>query len=64
MKRESEDYMSFADNLKVVRNQKKLSQEQLAEILGVSRQAVSKSYELKYNAEVEVKFSRVKLKKL
>lgn len=34
--------MSFADNLKKIRKNKNLSQEELAEILGVSRQAVSK----------------------
>jgi len=34
--------MSFAENLKKIRNEKQLSQEELAEILDVSRQAVSK----------------------
>lgn len=34
--------MSFAENLKIMRKEKYLSQEQLAEIMGVSRQAVSK----------------------
>ena len=34
--------MSFADNLKTIRKDKKLSQEDLAELLDVSRQAVSK----------------------
>ena len=34
--------MSFSENLKAVRQDKKLSQEDLAELLGVSRQAVSK----------------------
>ena len=34
--------MSFAENLKALRKEKQLSQEQLAEILDVSRQAVSK----------------------
>ena len=34
--------MSFAENLKMMRKEKYLSQEQLAEIMGVSRQAVSK----------------------
>ena len=34
--------MSFAKNLKQLRNEKQLSQEALAEILDVSRQAVSK----------------------
>ena len=34
--------MSFAENLKRIRKKKRLSQEELAEILGVSRQAVSK----------------------
>ena len=34
--------MSFAQNLKQIRKDKKLSQEELAELLGVSRQAVSK----------------------
>ena len=34
--------MSFAKNLKQLRKEKQLSQEELAEILDVSRQAVSK----------------------
>ncbi|MBE6038368.1 MAG: helix-turn-helix transcriptional regulator [Anaerofustis stercorihominis] len=34
--------MGFAENLKQIRRQRNLSQEELAEILGVSRQAVSK----------------------
>ena len=34
--------MSFAENLQVIRKEKHLSQEELAEMLGVSRQAVSK----------------------
>lgn len=34
--------MSFADNLKVIRKERGLSQEDLAELLDVSRQAVSK----------------------
>jgi DNA-binding XRE family transcriptional regulator len=34
--------MSFAENMKQLRKERKLSQEDLAEILGVSRQAVSK----------------------
>ena len=34
--------MSFAENLKQLRNERQLSQEDLAEILDVSRQAVSK----------------------
>ena len=34
--------MSFAENLKQLRKQKQLSQEELAEILDVSRQAISK----------------------
>ena len=34
--------MCFADNLKQLRKEKQLSQEELAEILDVSRQAVSK----------------------
>ena len=34
--------MSFSDNLKTIRKEKNLSQEELAELLGVSRQAVSK----------------------
>ena len=34
--------MSFAENLKLIRKEKNLSQEELAEILEVSRQAVSK----------------------
>ncbi|WP_346888845.1 helix-turn-helix transcriptional regulator [Clostridium sp. UBA1056] len=34
--------MSFADNLKSIRKERHISQEELAEIIGVSRQAVSK----------------------
>ena len=34
--------MSFSNNLKNIRSEKNLSQEQLAELVGVSRQAVSK----------------------
>ena len=34
--------MNFAENLKSIRKEQKLSQEELAEMLGVSRQAVSK----------------------
>ena len=34
--------MGFADNLQRIRKEKRLSQEELAEMLGVSRQAVSK----------------------
>ncbi|MGL4738939.1 MAG: helix-turn-helix domain-containing protein [Cellulosilyticaceae bacterium] len=34
--------MGFAENLKLIRNEKNISQENLAEIMGVSRQAVSK----------------------
>ena len=34
--------MSFAENLRKIRKEKHLSQEELAEILDVSRQAVSK----------------------
>lgn len=34
--------MSFAENLKRIRKEQQLSQEELAELLGVSRQAVSK----------------------
>ncbi|MBX4272224.1 helix-turn-helix domain-containing protein [Clostridium estertheticum] len=34
--------MSFAENLKSIRQERHISQEELAEILGVSRQAVSK----------------------
>ena len=34
--------MSFADNLKQLRKEHHLSQEELAELLDVSRQAVSK----------------------
>ena len=34
--------MSFSDNLKAIRKEKNLSQEELAELLDVSRQAVSK----------------------
>ncbi len=34
--------MSFSDNLKSIRQERNISQEKLAEIVGVSRQAVSK----------------------
>jgi transcriptional regulator with XRE-family HTH domain len=34
--------MSFADNLQSIRKEKHISQEELAEIIGVSRQAISK----------------------
>ncbi|MBQ6836048.1 MAG: helix-turn-helix transcriptional regulator [Clostridia bacterium] len=34
--------MSFADNLKQLRKERQLSQEELAEMLDVSRQAISK----------------------
>ena len=34
--------MSFAENLKLIRKERKLSQEELAEMIDVSRQAVSK----------------------
>ena len=34
--------MNFAENLKQIRKERNLSQEELAELLGVSRQAVSK----------------------
>lgn len=34
--------MSFGENLQMIRKQNHLSQEDLAEMLGVSRQAVSK----------------------
>ena len=34
--------MSFAENLKQIRQERNLSQEDLAELLDVSRQAVSK----------------------
>ncbi|SHN02431.1 DNA-binding transcriptional regulator, XRE-family HTH domain [Anaerosporobacter mobilis DSM 15930] len=34
--------MSFAENLKSIRKERHLSQEELAEIMGVSRQAISK----------------------
>ena len=34
--------MAFKDNLKTIRREKNISQEDLAEMLGVSRQAVSK----------------------
>ena len=34
--------MNFAENLKSIRKEQKLSQEELAEMLGVSRQAISK----------------------
>jgi len=35
-------FMSFADNLRELRKEKHLTQEELAELLGVSRQSVSK----------------------
>lgn len=34
--------MSFAENLKLIRKERNLSQEELAEILEVSRQVISK----------------------
>ncbi len=34
--------MGFADNLKSIRQEKHISQEELAETFGVSRQAISK----------------------
>ncbi|MBR5737296.1 MAG: helix-turn-helix transcriptional regulator [Verrucomicrobia bacterium] len=34
--------MSFGENLQLIRKKNQLSQERLAEMLGVSRQAVSK----------------------
>ena len=34
--------MSFADNLQLIRKEKHLSQEELAEKISVSRQAISK----------------------
>ena len=34
--------MSFAENLKLIRKERNLSQEELAEMIDVSRQAVSK----------------------
>lgn len=34
--------MSFAENLKLIRKERNVTQEQLAEMLDVSRQAVSK----------------------
>lgn len=34
--------MSFSENLRKIRKEKRISQEELAELLGVSRQAVSK----------------------
>ncbi len=34
--------MKFGENLKVLRNKKNISQEELAELVGVSRQSVSK----------------------
>jgi len=34
--------MSFADNLRAVRKKRNISQEDLAELLNVSRQAISK----------------------
>ena len=37
-----DDFMSFGENLQLIRKKNQLSQESLAEMLGVSRQAVSK----------------------
>ena len=34
--------MSFSENLKLVRKQKNITQEELAQLLGISRQAISK----------------------
>ena len=34
--------MNFSENLKIIRNEKQLTQEKLAELLNVSRQAISK----------------------
>jgi transcriptional regulator with XRE-family HTH domain len=34
--------MKFGENLKIIRNQKNISQEELAEKIGVSRQSISK----------------------
>ncbi|MBA4510297.1 helix-turn-helix transcriptional regulator [Clostridium sporogenes] len=34
--------MSFSENLKLIRKERHISQEELGEIMGVSRQAVSK----------------------
>ncbi len=34
--------MSFSENLQAIRKKNQLSQEELAELLGVSRQAISK----------------------
>lgn len=45
--------MSFAENLKQIRKEKGLSQEELAELLDVSRQAVSKWEQGKGYPEVE-----------
>ncbi len=53
--------MSFAEKLRVRRKEKGVSQEQLAEILGVSRQAISKwelgiglpDYKLQYCCKIE-----------
>ena len=52
--------MSFAENLKQLRKDKQLSQEELAEILDVSRQAVSmlNSQEIKYVISVLLKSCR------
>lgn len=46
-------YMSFANNLKQVRKERGLSQEELAEIMDVSRQAVSKWEQGESYPEVE-----------
>lgn len=39
--------MKFGDNLRIIRKSKKISQEDLAEKVGVSRQSVSKWEHLK-----------------
>ena len=41
--------MKFGDNLKSLRKRKKISQEDLAELVNVSRQSISKWRSLSYN---------------
>ena len=43
--------MSFAENLKQIRKEKNISQEKLAELLDVSRQAVSEYGQFYYTAK-------------
>ena len=49
--------MSFSDNLKRIRKDKNLTQEELAEMLNVSRQAVSKWEQKLGYPEIETLFN-------